>query len=92
MQICASHTWEQLSEEDRQIIMECAKESALYERQLWTEHEEQARKAALANGVQEILLSESELEKFRMAMEPVYQSYYDDYGELIEEIMAMSEQ
>lgn len=92
MQICASHTWEQLSEEDRQIIMECAKESALYERQLWTEHEQQARKTALENGVQEILLSESDLEKFRLAMEPVYQSYYDDYGELIEEITAMSEQ
>ena len=37
-------------------------------------------------------LSEGELQKFRIAMEPIYQSYYDDYGELIEEIVAMAEQ
>lgn len=91
MQICARHTWEQLSEEDRRIITECARESALYERQLWTEHEELARKTALENGVQEIKLSAEELEKFRTAMEPVYQRYYDDYGGLIEEIMAMAD-
>lgn len=92
IQICAIHTWEQLSEEDRRIITECARESALYERQLWTEREEQARKTALADQVQEIRLSEEELDKFRTAMEPIYQSYYDDYGELIEEIMAMADQ
>lgn len=90
IQICASHTWEQLSGEDRQIIIECARESALYERQLWTEHEKQARKTALENGVQEIRLSEEELERFRLAMEPIYQNYYEDYGGLIEEIKAMA--
>lgn len=90
MQICASHTWEQLSEEDREIITECARQSALYERQLWSEHEEQARKNAIENGAEEIRISEEELEKFRKAMEPVYQNYYAEYGSLIEEIEAMS--
>lgn len=90
MQICASHTWEQLSEEDREIITECARQSALYERQLWSEHEEQARKNAIENGAEEIRISEEELEKFRKAMEPVYQNYYEEYGSLIEEIEAMS--
>lgn len=87
MQICSAHTWEQLAEEDRRIITECARESALYERQLWTEHEEQARENALANHVQEIRLSDEELSKFRTAMAPVYEQYYEDYGDVIEEIM-----
>lgn len=90
IQICASHTWEQLSEEDRQIITECARQSALYERQLWSEHEEQARKKALENGAEEIRLLEEELEKFRKAMEPIYQNYYEEYGDMIEEIEAMA--
>lgn len=86
MQICAAHTWEQLSEEDRRIITECARESALYERQLWTQHEEQARETALANQVREIHLSAEELEKFRAAIAPIYEQYYEEYGEVIEEI------
>lgn len=87
MQICSVHTWEQLSEQDRQVIIECARESALYERQLWTEHEERARETALANQVREIHLSDEELAKFRTAMAPIYERYYEDYGEVIEEIM-----
>lgn len=86
MQICSAHTWEQLSEQDRRIITECARESALYERQLWTKHEEQARETALANHVQEIHLSDEELAKFRSSMAQIYKQYYEDYGEVIENI------
>lgn len=88
MQICAQHTWELLSQEDRDIIIECARESALYERELWTEHEMLARENALRNQVQEIYLSEEEKKKFQAAMEPIYQQYYTDYGKDIEEIFA----
>lgn len=88
MQICAQHTWELLSEEDRKIILECARESALYERQLWTEHERAARERALQGQVEEIYLSEEEKEKFQAAMEPIYQQYYADFGKDIEEIFA----
>ena len=90
MQICAKHTWEQLSAEDRQILLECAKESALYERELWTEYEKKARETALANQVQEILLSDAEKKKFQTAMEPIYEQYESEYGEDIERIRAMS--
>lgn len=90
MQICAKHTWEQLSEDDRQIITECARESALYERQLWTERERQARENALKNDAQEIYLTAEEKEKFREAMMPVYEQFYADYGEDIEQILAQA--
>ena len=90
IQICAKHTWEQLSENDRQIILECARQSALYERQLWTEREGQARENALKNGAQEIYLDTEEKEKFKEAMMPVYEQFYADYGEEIEQILAQA--
>ncbi|MBP3544248.1 MAG: TRAP transporter substrate-binding protein, partial [Lachnospiraceae bacterium] len=65
VQICSLHTWEKLSEEDRQIIKECAEESALYQRALWTQREQEARQLALENGVQEILLTPEEKQRFR---------------------------
>lgn len=88
MQICSQHTWALLGEEDRKIILQCAKESALYERQLWTEHERTARENALRNQVEEIHLSEEEKSKFQAAMEPIYEQYYAEYGTDIEEIFA----
>lgn len=92
MQICAKHTWEQLSEADRAIILECAKESALYERKLWTEHERKARRTALANQVEEIVLSAEEKKKFQAAMKPVYERYEADFGEDIAQIRALGAQ
>lgn len=70
--------------------MECARESALYERQLWTERERQARENALKNDAQEIYLTAEEKEKFREAMMPVYEQFYADYGEDIEQILAQA--
>ena len=34
MQICSAYTWQKLSPEDREIILECARESAIYEREV----------------------------------------------------------
>ncbi|MDE7267450.1 MAG: TRAP transporter substrate-binding protein [Lachnospiraceae bacterium] len=92
MQICAKHTWEQLSEEDRAIILECAKESALYERKLWTEYEKTARKTVLENQVEEIVLSAEEKKKFQEAVKPIYERYEADYGEDIAQIRALGAQ
>lgn len=89
MQICAKHTWEQLSEEDRQIILECARESALYERMLWTEHERRARETAQQNHVEEITLPTEEKKKFQAAMEPIYEQYYENYRDDIAQILAL---
>lgn len=47
MQICSAYTWQKLSPEDREIILECARESALYEREVWTQREEQSRSIAM---------------------------------------------
>ena len=88
IQVCAKHTWEQLSEDDQEILRECAVESALYERTLWTEYEEQAREKARANHVQEIYISDEEKKKFQEAVTPVYEKYCEGYEEIIAQIKA----
>lgn len=88
IQVCAKHTWEQLSESDQEILRECAVESALYERTLWTEYEEQAREKARANHVQEIYISDEEKKKFQEAVTPVYEKYCEGYEEIIAQIKA----
>ena len=87
LQLCSAHTWKVLSEQDRQIISECAKESALYERQLWVEYEENARKNALAQGTEVILLSTEEKRRFREAVQPIYEKYCGEYMDIIEQII-----
>lgn len=86
IQLASGRTWAALPEEYRQILRECAAESAEYERQLWAQEETAAREAALATGCHEIILSEEELENFRQLVQPLYKKYCGDYLQLVEEI------
>ncbi len=88
MQLCAEHTWEKLSEEQQQVILECAKESSLYERELWKERETQAREEAVKSGVQIVEFSAMEKQRFREAMADVYEKYCGEYMETINRIIA----
>lgn len=87
LQICSKIVWSQIDEKDRQTILECAKESALYERELWQEREKISRQIAEKSGITVITLSESEKKRFRDAMAPVYQKYCGDQMDMIEKIM-----
>lgn len=87
MQICAEHTWKQLTEEQQEIVLECAKESALYERELWKEREAASREEALAGGVQIVELSVDEKQRFQEAMMDVYEKYCGEYMEIIDKII-----
>lgn len=86
IQLASGRTWAVLPEEYRQILRECAAESAEYERQLWAQEETAAREAVLAAGCHEIILSEEELENFRQLVQPLYKKYCGDYLQLVEEI------
>lgn len=87
MQICSKYIWEQLSEEDRQIIRQCAAQSAAYERKLWKEKEEESRQAAIEYGIQVYEMPQEEKERLRQAMEGVYQKYCSEYTDIIDEIL-----
>ena len=91
MQMVSGVTWDVLSEEDREIIKQCAAESAAYERMLWTAREEEARQRVLSQGCTVITLSEEEKKKFQDAMEPLYVKYCGEYMDLVEQIREMGE-
>ena len=87
MQICSRAVWDSLSVEYREIILECARESALYERKLWKEREESSKKTALENGTEIIELTTHEKRRFRDAMKDLYEKYCGDKMDLVEKII-----
>ena len=88
IQLASARTWNQLPEEYRRIILECAHESAVYQRKVWAEQETQSRDNAIAQGCQEIILMPEELTKFRELVQPLYERYCADHLELIQAIQA----
>lgn len=86
VQLASSRTWDQLPEEYRQIIAACARESALYQRELWREQETQSRADVIAAGALEIVLTAEERAQFRQTVQPLYEKYCGDYMELIDKI------
>lgn len=87
IQVCSRHIWEKLTKEEQKIILECARESAIYQRELWKERETKAKETAIAAGTEVIELSDEEKEKFREAVMPVYEKYCGQYLELVEKII-----
>lgn len=85
LQLCAQSTWDVLSAEDQAILRECAEESSRYERQLW-EEAEQAAQDAIGTKCTVVRLSADEIERFRAAMQPVYDKYGAEYPGLIRRI------
>ncbi|MBQ7801980.1 MAG: TRAP transporter substrate-binding protein [Oscillospiraceae bacterium] len=86
VQLASARTWEILPEEYREIIADCARESALYQREIWTAQEEESRAAAIAGGCQEIVLTEEALAQFRETAQPLYETYCGEYLDLVRQI------
>ena len=89
LQICSKHTWDKLSSEDQEIILECAKESSFYQRKLWKEQETKSSELAVDAGAKVVHLSTVEKKKFRKAVEPLYERYCEDYKDMIHEILCV---
>ncbi len=70
-----------------QIIIDCGKECARYERELWEKAEKEAFIELEKTGCKITYLSEAEKEKFRKAMDPVYHIYNEEYGDIIQKII-----
>lgn len=88
VQLASGRTWEKLPEEYQEIIRACAKESAQYERELWTQEEAAARQSVLDAGCHEITLSDEEREAFRQLVQPLYQQNCGGELGLVEAIQA----
>ena len=86
MQIMSVITMERIAEIEEdyiRIIKECAKESAEYERELWLETEQQAKEQVKNRGCVITELTKEQLEEFRIAVQPLYESYSEEEKEII---------
>ena len=92
LQMISEAALSELSAQDQKTLRACAAQSAVYERKKWKEQEERAKQEALAGGCTVIPFSDSDREKMREAMEPLYEKYGSDYQDLIRRIQAEQEQ
>ena len=92
LQIMSETTREKLSDEDFEIISQCARESSEYERSLWKDYEIEARQEAVKKGCRIISLSEDEKAEFRRRVEPLYRKYCADHMDMIEEIIELGKE
>lgn len=83
--------WDQLSEEDQQIIMECAKETQAYEIEQWRLKEESSEAIVREAGTVVVELTPEAFAEFQEAMQPLYDEYGADYVDIIEAIKAIGE-
>ena len=86
IQIASAVTWEVLPEEYREIILQCAAESAQYQRNLWIRNDIFARAAVIDSGCEVIFLEPEQQQAFLDAVEPLYERYCGDYQELLQKI------
>lgn len=91
MQIISTVAWDKIAAIDEDyctIVKQCAKESAIHERELWKQREEESEKRVRDLGGIVTELSEEELAKFWEAVQPLYDSYSEETQEIIEKIRA----
>ena len=86
IQLMSGETWKLLSDDDIRVIKNCALQSAEYEKVLWKQQEEDSRNSVLKFGTEEIILKDTELERLREKVAPLYEEYCSDYMNLVEKI------
>ncbi len=68
------------------IIQQCARESAMYERELWKQREQESEELVLSLGCVVTELSDEELSKFRQAVQPIYDGYSPELQAILDAI------
>lgn len=89
MQIMSTVAFQKVQQVDEayiDILMEAARESALYERELWNKQEKKSEEAVEALGCTVTELSDGERKRFRQAVQPIYDSYPEELQALIRKI------
>lgn len=85
----SQQSWDQLGEEDQQILQEAADESREFQREAWLESEEQAQQEVAGEDVNIIEYEDIEdIEQWREAVQPVIDNYRDEFGDILDQIEA----
>lgn len=86
--IMSQESWEQLSEEDQQIVQQAAKDSVSYQREQFAQAEEDAEAEVREAGVNVVEADELDLNEWREAVQPLIDKNRDQYGEILDQIEA----
>lgn len=89
MQIMSTVALEKVAQVDESyvnILMEAARESALYERELWQKQEKKSEEAVVKLGCVVTELEAGERDRFRQAVQPLYDGYSQEWQALIAKI------
>ncbi|RYH03495.1 TRAP transporter substrate-binding protein [Salipiger sp. IMCC34102] len=86
--VMSQQSWNNLSEEDQQLIREAARESTPYMRELWTAREQESEEAIRAAGVE--IVTDIDKQPFIDAMGPVYEKHVttEELQSLVDRIQA----
>ncbi|MDZ7691135.1 MAG: TRAP transporter substrate-binding protein DctP [Balneolaceae bacterium] len=79
--IIGTKTWDSLTEQQQKWVQEAADSSAVYQRKLWREAEEEALKKVKAAGVE---VNRPDKEPFRELTEPIYEQLKENDPQLYE--------
>lgn len=89
MQIMSTVALDKIAEIDEDyvtIVKECARECAIYERELWLQEEANSEKLVRDYGCVVTTLTDAQLEEFRQAVRPMYEEYPEEEQALIRQI------
>ena len=82
--VFSKRIWDELSEEDRDLIMSLAKEAQQRQRELWYEMEEKSVKEMKEAGVE--ILPVADKQKFQDAVKPVWEKHAAQHAALVKRI------
>ena len=85
MILASKQTMDKLSEDDQQIIFDCAKEAEEWHRTAWEDSEAKNAKIAEEKGCTLTTLTDDELKQFQDAVAPMYDSFLNDEQKAIVE-------
>ena len=90
MILATKQTMDKLSDEDQQIIFDCAAEAKEWHRVAWEESEAKNAKIAEEKGCTLTTLTDEELKAFQDAVAPMYDSFLDaDQKAIVERVQAL---
>jgi len=87
MLIASKKILDRITEEDLAIIMACAKESEVYQREKWRIEEKESEEKLRDLGI--IITEIEDRQAFVEAVRPLYDRYANDYLEMVERIQTM---
>lgn len=89
--VASSETWETFSQEEQTIIERYAAEAASWQRDHWQSAEVRAMLHASRSGCYMALLDEEQADKFRAAVQPIYEHLSDAQKEVVQAVQALAD-